>query len=41
MHRTIVRSRQRGMSFIGLIFIGVMAVSVFAIGGPSPPLFFG
>ena len=39
MHRTVVRSRQRGMSFIGLIFIGLMAVSVFAIGGQSLPIF--
>ena len=39
MHRTVVRSRQRGMSFIGLIFVGVMAVSVFAIGGQSVPIF--
>ena len=39
MHRTVVRSRQRGMSFIGLIFIGLMAVSVFAIGGQSLPVF--
>ena len=39
MHRTLARSRQRGMSFIGLIFVGVMAVSVFAIGGQSVPIF--
>ena len=39
MNRTVVRSRQRGMSFIGLIFIGLMAVSVFAIGGQSLPIF--
>ena len=39
MHRTVVRSRQRGMSFIGLIVIGLLAVSVFAIGGQSLPIF--
>ena len=39
MHRTVVRSRQRGMSFIGLIFIGLFAVSAFAIGGQSLPIF--
>lgn len=39
MSRTVVRSRQRGMSFIGLILIGVLAVSVFAIGGQSVPIF--
>ena len=39
MHRTVVRSRQRGMSFIGLIFIGLFAVAAFAIGGQSLPIF--
>lgn len=38
MHRTVVRSRQRGMSFIGLIVIGLLAVSIFAIGGQSLPI---
>ena len=39
MHRTVVRSRQRGMSFISLIFVGVFAVAAFAIGGQSVPIF--
>ena len=39
MHRTVVRSRQRGMSFISLIVAGLLAVSVFAIGGQSLPIF--
>ncbi|NMM77096.1 DUF4845 domain-containing protein [Acidovorax sp. SRB_14] len=39
IHRTAIRSRQRGMSFIGLIVAGVLAVSVFAIGGQSLPIF--
>lgn len=33
------RSRQRGLSFIGVIFIGVLAVAAFAIGGQSIPIF--
>jgi len=33
------RSRQRGLSFFGVIFIGVLAVAVFAIGGQSLPIF--
>ena len=39
MHRTVVRSRQRGLSFIGVIVIGLLAVSAFAIGGQSLPIF--
>lgn len=39
MHRTVVRSRQRGMSFISLIVMGVLVVSIFAIGGQSVPIF--
>ena len=33
------RSRQRGLSFIGVVFIGVIAVAAFAIGGQSVPIF--
>lgn len=33
------RSRQRGLSFIGLVFLAVIAVAVFAIGGQSVPIF--
>jgi hypothetical protein len=39
LHRTASRSRQRGLSFIGLIFVGVLAVAAFAIGGQSVPIF--
>ncbi len=39
MHRTVAQSRQRGMSFIGLIVMGVLVVSIFAIGGQSLPIF--
>ncbi|MFT4242727.1 MAG: DUF4845 domain-containing protein [Acidovorax sp.] len=39
MHRTARRSRQRGLSFFGLVFIGVLAVAVFAVGGQSVPIF--
>ncbi len=38
-HRSTRRARQRGLSFFGLIFIGVLAVAVFAIGGQSVPVF--
>lgn len=38
-HQTALRSRQRGMSFFGLVFIGVFAVAAFAIGGQSVPIF--
>lgn len=38
-HRTTPRSQQRGLSFIGVILIGVLAVAVFAIGGQSLPVF--
>lgn len=39
IHRTANRSRQRGLSFIGVIIIGLIAVAVFAIGGQSLPVF--
>ena len=39
MHRTASRARQRGLSFFGLIFVGLLAVAVFAIGGQSLPIF--
>lgn len=32
------RSRQRGLSFIGVVFIGVFAVVAFAVGGQSVPI---
>ena len=32
------RSRQRGLSFFGLVFVGVFAVAAFAIGGQSLPI---
>lgn len=38
-HRSASRSRQRGLSFFGLVFLGVAAVAVFAIGGQSVPIF--
>ena len=37
--RTTTRSRQRGLSFIGVIFVGLIAVAAFAIGGQSVPIF--
>ena len=37
--RTSTRTRQRGLSFIGVIFIGLLAVAAFAIGGQSVPIF--
>ena len=39
LHRTTIRSRQRGLSFISVILIGVLAVAAFAIGGQSVPVF--
>jgi len=39
MHHSASRSRQRGLSFFGLVFIGVLAVAAFAIGGQSVPIF--
>lgn len=39
VHRTASRARQRGLSFIGVIFIGLFAVAAFAIGGQSVPIF--
>lgn len=38
-HRFASRSRQRGLSFIGVIFIGLICIAVFAIGGQSLPIF--
>ena len=32
LQRTTFRSRQRGLSFISLIFVGFLAVATFAIG---------
>ena len=37
--RTAPRSRQRGLSFIGVVFIGVLAVAVFATGGQPLPIY--
>ena len=39
MQRTAIRSRQRGLSFIGVIFVGLIAVAAFAIGGQSVPIY--
>ena len=39
VYRTASRARQRGLSFIGVIFIGLIAVAAFAIGGQSIPVF--
>jgi len=39
MHRTASRSQQRGLSFFGLIFVGLLLVAAFAIGGQSVPIF--
>lgn len=39
IRRATSRSRQRGLSFFGLIFIGLAAVAVFAIGSQSLPIF--
>lgn len=33
------RTRQRGLSFLSLVFIGVVAVALVAIGGQSVPIF--
>jgi hypothetical protein len=38
-HHSTRRSRQRGLSFIGVIFVGLLAVAAFAIGGQSVPIF--
>nr|WP_295940492.1 DUF4845 domain-containing protein [uncultured Acidovorax sp.] len=38
-YRSVSCSRQRGLSFFGLIFIGLLAVAIFAIGGQSVPIF--
>lgn len=37
-HRTASRSRQLGLSFIGVILVGLIAVAAFAIGGQSVPV---
>ena len=39
IQRSAARGRQRGLSFIGVIFIGLLAVAAFAIGGQSLPMF--
>ena len=39
IQRSAARGRQRGLSFIGVIFIGLLAVAAFAIGGQSVPIF--
>ncbi len=39
LQRSTSRSRQRGLSFIGLVLIGFLAVAAFAIGGQSVPIF--
>ncbi|MBA4112250.1 MAG: DUF4845 domain-containing protein [Verminephrobacter sp.] len=39
VYHTASRARQRGLSFIGVIFIGLLAVAAFAIGGQSIPVF--
>jgi len=38
-HRFARRAHQRGLSFFGVIFIGLFAVAAFAIGGQSIPVF--
>ncbi len=37
--RRAPRSRQRGMSFIGLVLMGVVVVALFAVGSQSVPIF--
>jgi len=37
-HRIAFKSRQRGMSFFGLVFVGFVLVAAFAIGGQSFPI---
>ena len=37
--RTASPARKRGLSFIGVIFLGLFAVAAFAIGGQSIPIF--
>lgn len=39
LNRSRSRSRQRGLSFIGVIILGLLAVAAFAIGGQSIPIF--
>ncbi|SDM18386.1 protein of unknown function [Oryzisolibacter propanilivorax] len=38
-NRTTARARQRGLTFIGVVLIGVLAVAAFAVGGRSVPIF--
>ncbi|MFN9727524.1 DUF4845 domain-containing protein [Acidovorax sp.] len=37
--QSALRSRQRGMSFFGVVILGVLVVAVVAIGGQSVPIF--
>ncbi len=37
--RRTLRSRQRGMSFISVVLLGVIVVALFAIGSQSVPIF--
>ena len=39
INRSTSPFRQRGLSFIGVNFIGLIAVAAFAIGGQSVPIF--
>ncbi|MCW5322496.1 DUF4845 domain-containing protein [Verminephrobacter aporrectodeae subsp. tuberculatae] len=39
MHRTASRSRQRGLSFLGLVFLAVLALMALAIVVRSVPIF--
>jgi len=39
MQRSAARARQRGLSFVSLVLIALIAVAVFAIGGQSVPVF--
>jgi hypothetical protein len=39
MHNIARRTRQRGLSFLGLVFMAVVAVCVVAVGGQSVPVF--
>jgi len=39
INRSTSPFRQRGLSFIGVIFVGLIAVAAFAIGGQSVPIF--
>ncbi len=39
INRSTSPFRQRGLSFIGVVFVGLIAVAAFAIGGQSVPIF--